>query len=454
MNLIENGKDSLKKAIKKLDNLHKGFDSLEYECTLKDIIINLHHSIETMFKYMIKEKDEFLLYSNCDDIFKARVLSKFNTPKKEDIKTIQFLDSVDRVIVLYNIDIVKEDYNKFKTLNEIRNSLTHYERDFSDNEIEHLIALVLPIILKIYKDNINGFDNWAIINNIYNNVNTITKEMKIWSINQYYSWKEKYKSALDEINRLEQDSSEKARKYSLKNKAVTYLECNLCKNKLFHPTGTYILSADEILYLGECKYCGINVNKADAQFVSLYYGDYSENINEVSENLQDIMIDYLLSLEHNNEELIDKIIETLCENENILERLKYRFGYFIDDIVTRVAEEYFETRIYSYNDVMEDIIENKDCSIIMDIIHLFEYLIKNEELLNKIRLILILIDKIADINNNLGDKLKEYVNMDYISYHSGMYLNFDGNDVEREITFIVSFDINEVREKLEEAFDE
>ena len=122
------------------------------------------------------------------------------------------------------------------------------------------------------------------------------------------------------------------------------------------------------------------------------------------------MIDYLLSLEHNNEELIDKIIETLCENVNILERLKYRFGYFIDDIVTRVAEEYFETRIYSYNDVMEDIIENKDCSIIMDIIHLFEYLIKNEELLNKIRLILILIDKIADINNNLGDKLKEYIN--------------------------------------------
>lgn len=82
-----------------------------------------------MFKYMIKEKDEFLLYSNCNDIFKGRVLSKFNTPKKEEIKTIQFLDAVDRVIVLCNIDIVKEDYNKFKTLNEIRNSLTHYERD-------------------------------------------------------------------------------------------------------------------------------------------------------------------------------------------------------------------------------------------------------------------------------------------------------------------------------------
>ena len=129
MNLFENGKDLLKKTIKKLDNLHKGFDSLEYECRLKDIIINLHHSIETMFKYMIKEKDEFLLYSNCNDIFKGRVLSKFNTPKKEEIKTIQFLDAVDRVIVLCNIDIVKEDYNKFKTLNEIRNSLTHYERD-------------------------------------------------------------------------------------------------------------------------------------------------------------------------------------------------------------------------------------------------------------------------------------------------------------------------------------
>lgn len=197
MNLYENGTDSLKKSIKifneinneyfsknkyKQKNIYKNqyqedfFDKIKEEnllegkefellknreYKLKDLIINLHHSIETMFKYMIQQKNEYLIFENCEEIFKAKATSTFKDEKKVELKTIQFLDAIHRVIVLYDIQITQLDYNKFVLLNKMRNALTHYEKEFTDNEVEHLVALLIPILLKIYKDNIFDFESWA-----------------------------------------------------------------------------------------------------------------------------------------------------------------------------------------------------------------------------------------------------------------------------------------------------
>lgn len=196
MKLIDNGKDSLKKSISILNSLGSDRSGLQYQYKLKDIVINLHHSIETIFKYMIKEKNEFLVYSNCEDIFKGKVIEKFKrTSSRIEIKTIQFLDAVHRVVVLYNIELKKEDYNKFIMLNSVRNSLTHFEIEFVDNEVEHLIALLLPVLLKIFKENIKSFDEWAGCNGIYSKVNNITKDMELWSVKYYYIFEKKWSDA-------------------------------------------------------------------------------------------------------------------------------------------------------------------------------------------------------------------------------------------------------------------
>ena len=61
MKILDNGIDSLQKALKKLNIIEK-VDKEKVEFELKDIIINLHHSIETLVKYLIREKNEYLIY--------------------------------------------------------------------------------------------------------------------------------------------------------------------------------------------------------------------------------------------------------------------------------------------------------------------------------------------------------------------------------------------------------
>ena len=63
MNIFENGMDSLQKALKKLNNIEK-VDKEKVEFELKDIIINLHHSIETLVKYLIRKKTSILFMKN------------------------------------------------------------------------------------------------------------------------------------------------------------------------------------------------------------------------------------------------------------------------------------------------------------------------------------------------------------------------------------------------------
>ena len=119
MKLLDNGLDSFKKSIHLLKDLNTREVDENYEYKLKDLVVSLHHSIETLFKYLIREKNEYLVYEKIEDIFRYEIESKFNTNKKKLVKnTIQFIDAINRVITLYGIDISKEDYDKFKALND------------------------------------------------------------------------------------------------------------------------------------------------------------------------------------------------------------------------------------------------------------------------------------------------------------------------------------------------
>jgi len=121
MNVLDNGIDSLQKALQSLNNIDKvNEEKIEFE--LKDIIIRVHHSIETLVKYLIREKNEYLIYDKLDKVFENKRASKES--KKN---TIQFLDAINRICILYEIKISDNDYDKIKDLNEIRNSITHYE---------------------------------------------------------------------------------------------------------------------------------------------------------------------------------------------------------------------------------------------------------------------------------------------------------------------------------------
>ncbi|WGX76512.1 hypothetical protein QJS64_04975 [Paraclostridium bifermentans] len=69
MNLVDNGLHSFKKVIKSLSELDTYRNTDEYEFEIKEIIISLHHSIETLFKYIIKSESECLIYDKIEDFF-------------------------------------------------------------------------------------------------------------------------------------------------------------------------------------------------------------------------------------------------------------------------------------------------------------------------------------------------------------------------------------------------
>ena len=154
MNILENGIDSLQKALKKLNNIEK-VDKEKVEFELKDIIINLHHSIETLVKYLIREKNEYLIYEKLDKVFENERIAKES--KKN---TIQFLDAINRMVILYEIKISDNDYDKIKDLNEIRNAITHYEINLDIFEIQHLISNILKIMIPIFSNTIRDFNKY------------------------------------------------------------------------------------------------------------------------------------------------------------------------------------------------------------------------------------------------------------------------------------------------------
>lgn len=441
MKLIDNGKDSLKKSINALNNLDKVFGD-DYEYKLKDIVINLHHSIETIFKYMIKEKNEFLVYSNCEEIFKVMVLKKLNADKSSDfdIKTIQFLDAVHRVIVLYDLDLKKDDYSKLKMLNNVRNSLTHYETEFNDNEIEHLIAMLLPIILKIFKEKIESFNQWARDNGIYSEVSKIEKDMGLWTVEQYYKFNGKWEVAKTKIELLDSSPELKGKIFKNKHKDKVYIECPVCHNKLFHILGTSIYSVEQVYYTGKCSYCDIEIDKIDAQFIALYYGEY-EDYNYYGVNMiRDKMIQVLFA-ENTMLSTKDKIINTVVLNADAMKiMLNHKIKNEIKEVCEVVSENYFKDKINPYNDRMEDLIRFDGCEVNQDLAECLD----DEDGIKTIKNILELIDKIKIKNKELGSYIINYSNDTYISEHWGMYLDGEGEEDEREITVNMTFNYEDV----------
>lgn len=97
MKLRDNGLDSFKKAIKKLQQINN-ISPGDYEYEIKDIIISLHHSIETLFKHMIQEQNSLLIYEDipgyCKAVNEGRPTAK--------IETIKFLGAVQMLITIHS----------------------------------------------------------------------------------------------------------------------------------------------------------------------------------------------------------------------------------------------------------------------------------------------------------------------------------------------------------------
>ena len=450
MNLLDNGLDSLKKCIQNLNEID-GFTGTknDYNFRLKDIIIAFHHSIETIFKYLIVKKNEYLLYQSLDKIMKNKVELKIN-PKQKTLEqnTIQFIDGINYVIVLYNLDIDSLIYTKLKLLNEKRNALTHYTLDFIDYEIEHIIASLLPYLFKIYKDNIGEFEEYAKKNQLYKDTHKILGDMEIWLLKRNIIYSKKWGLAKSKMGELDKQPERKEPIFKLRtDKTFNYVYCPCCGNELFQVHGSYIIDSENIKSLGKCLYCGLEVDSKDCQMaVLLYNGDYesaSMNENEMVEELIEILLSpYESHLEEYND-LVSSYKEKIKElyrnnSDRIDHKLKVKLGYLVDDICSFLANYYFKKNIYYFNDVTEKLIKEKESKI--ELIFSEHPIPFDEASLKKAAIIENTMNKINLLEKTLFEKIKESLSKQYLSYQNAMYINWDGQENEAEITILVSFE--------------
>lgn len=383
MKLLDNGFHSFKKSIKSLNNLelNNTYINDEYEYEIKEIIISLHHSIETLFKHIIREESKFLLYDRLEDVFDKELNKIINPNKKnnKELHTISFMDAVTRVIVLKGIKISNAKYNLFKTLNEYRNSLTHYEFDMKNKDIEHLLANIIPIVYNILSTQINEFSQFARINDLESNVSDINKNELIWKLSRYYDLLDKVNKADDKLKEYDNNKGLINQFYEnhKKNKDNIYEICPYCNKKdVFKKINTVIIGLSEKAYSGKCEYCNFELNKEEALFIlneffdgqtyknrhEYYILDELENIisiddlkdEEIREKINQLYISYSDKVQATLIKILENKIEVLCEEfseryfeQNISGYVEYGEAMLIDGSV--------DINLYSYEvDITDD----------------------------------------------------------------------------------------------------
>jgi hypothetical protein len=139
--LFENGIDSLRGAhdsLVRLEDVERGGHH-----HIKDAIIFLNHAIEILFKYILKNKEEYLIFDNLDKYMKAKELISEQKPNalsvNPELRTVTLLEAHRRLASLCGIPFDKQFAGSIGYINNIRNQIEHYGIELTEQET---IALV------------------------------------------------------------------------------------------------------------------------------------------------------------------------------------------------------------------------------------------------------------------------------------------------------------------------
>ena len=266
MKILDNGIDSLQKALKKLNIIEK-VDKEKVEFELKDIIINLHHSIETLVKYLIREKNEYLIYEKLDKVFE-------NERKESEAKknTIQFMDAINRTMVLYDVKKNLQNYvseekleeieriqekkkepidyycEQLNKLNDLRNAITHNEIELNDFEILYLTSDIINFMVNIFKKNISGFNKYLEEMELNIDIKRMLQYDEFLMIKELFKYIVSIETSLDNLK------SDKGKKEKVNN--FKYMKCDVCNKDTFIETKSVFLGSEIIDSAGKCEYCG------------------------------------------------------------------------------------------------------------------------------------------------------------------------------------------------------
>ncbi|WP_312522440.1 hypothetical protein [Anaerospora sp.] len=350
MRLLDNGLDSFRKSILMIQKIDK-VDSDAYEFHMKDIVLSLQHSIETLFKYLLTTVHEYFIYEDLSQYCKNLIENKIgNRGKQVAPHTIMFLEVLNRVIILKKLEISKSQYDSIVGLNNLRNAITHHEFDFTDRQAEHFIAKILPFFFDVFERNIPEFKSFCFQNNIQSTVKDFSRNNEVWALDMCTSYIIAIKNSKESIDYYNRNPIEKGtilkELYTNKNKIFEMEDCPVCGNKTFVRYGTTIIYLEEKNYFGRCNYCSFDQTKEMAMFIGLYFGTHNDFIKEFEAFLVKIVSEIF---EFDSEELkkhIKQIRKNYAQIEDYVHHaINTLFISEIENLLHHKAGMYFENKI-------------------------------------------------------------------------------------------------------------
>lgn len=148
ISLIDNGLDSLTKGfefLKRYEELRAaGASDSKRFSVLKDAILSIQHGIEILFKYLLKEKNEVLLFSEISSKLKMAYKKRKDGEiselfEAEGVHTVTYRESIERVRYVLGIDVGIELEKILLKIEKWRNGIIHSAALLDENEVSGVL---------------------------------------------------------------------------------------------------------------------------------------------------------------------------------------------------------------------------------------------------------------------------------------------------------------------------
>lgn len=143
LSLLANGIDSLKASYNSLEDIDYLVEGGEHR--VKDAILSLNHANEILFKLLLKQKAECLVfvdikaYMNAKEEMRSR--DKSNVFEvKPGLQTIGISEAIKRLELLCDIEVCSYLKRSLDYLKQKRNQIMHYEINLNEGEFKALIT--------------------------------------------------------------------------------------------------------------------------------------------------------------------------------------------------------------------------------------------------------------------------------------------------------------------------
>ncbi|MGG4380170.1 hypothetical protein ABEW22_19100 [Bacillus velezensis] len=140
--LLQNAVDSLKSTYNSLEKYKETIIGRDH--LVKDAVLSLNHANELLFKHILKEENEFLIFSDIHKYMSAK--EKMIEKKKKNVfevnpnlNTVGFYEAIRRLELLCEKNVPENFKNALLYINKKRNEITHYEIEMDMDEYQLFI---------------------------------------------------------------------------------------------------------------------------------------------------------------------------------------------------------------------------------------------------------------------------------------------------------------------------